>query len=1048
MESVRVPLVSVIMPAYNHEAYVAEAIQSVLAQTFHDLELIIVNDGSTDHTEDVVRGFDDMRIRYFSQSNHGAHQALNRGISLAQGEYIAILNSDDVFIQDRLERLLDISQRDHSDFLITDIHLIDGDSRVIDDPSHWWLKWYGDLKQKFQQASSPAVAFLAGNYAISSSNFFFRASLIKQIGPFRPFRYILDYDFAFRAVHANPQAFSFLIDQKLLNYRIHSRNTIAENPLLANIETLYFLKKSIAQYFGNELKIPLAHLNKIKGHLHKIQKVYFVNQNNALQHQNNALQHQNNALQHQNNELQQDSSQLRNQNLQLVHELALVKNSKSYLVGRLITSPYRWMISRWDTFYSRPQMIKDSASSVVALRKKLEQYASASRVISFDIFDTLLERDVDPPDEVKQISARRIVDTLSDDYNIVCTVAQVMQLRNEIENNLRLDALKAGRDYECKFSDIAKELAVRLANGDVTLAERLGAKIIELEIEVETEVLFVKPDIAILLAWLNSRSIRIIAISDMYLDQSHLHSIFEKKGLSVHFDRIYVSSEYGVGKHSGRLFDYVLQQEGLKPNELLHIGDNHHSDHRSPAEIGIHTIHFDDKNSIRRRQTLRVYRYLATKNPYWRGRHLLQMIRPTESQDFHYNYGYEILGPIYAAFILGVIEEIKKHNIRRVYFLAREGELFLKLFQILCPNFFEPNRIPVAHYLYVSRRSTATAAAYNGLTYEAAIVPLFNPKQEGLYSICKAFGLPPDAFVSVAQKHGYHSIRQPIYDWESSQFKAMLNDLEFQKMVQQHTTEGWQLLQAYLAQHQFFTGGEIALVDIGWNGSIQKFFQEAFGKTENYPHIYGLYLGFTGGIKYSFNMEKNTILGILCDERGKIKPEDIFSRFEEIFEEGARALHPTTVGYQISEESGQAIPIFKQSTDYDRLAELAANANIAQFQEGAVNFAREFARAIDLTNYQFNDIKPFILTLAERAVAFPTETESRQLMQLGHSEDFGSESVINFRHEAFTGWRILLKPRSLFMILRNANWKYGTASTLGIPGLNMLIRFYDLLRSK
>ncbi len=1036
------PQISVVMPAYNHEAYIAEAIQSVLSQTFQNFELIIINDGSTDSTENVISGFKDARIRYLSQFNQGAHHALNRGILLAQGEYIAIINSDDVFIENRLEILLETAQHRNLDFLISDISLIDGNSKDICDSSHWWLIWYEGLKQKYQQASSSAAALLAGNYAITSSNFFFRTELIQRIGLFRPFHFILDYDFAFRAALINPTAFYFLIDQKLLKYRIHSSNTIAKNPLLANVETLYFLKKSIIKNFGDELNIPIHHLNRIKGLLNKIQRNNFILLNRELRRENDDLQLQNNTLQLQ-------KSQLNEQNSQLAHELLLLKNSRSFLVGRLVTAPYRWMVVKWknitNTKYST---IKDSADSVFSLRTKLEQYATQIKVISFDIFDTLLERDMDPPDEVKQIVAKRVVRTLLDDYGIKCTIACVIDLRNTIENDLRLQGLNAGRDYECKFSDIAKKLASCLIEEDSTLIESLTTRIIEHELEVETEVLFVKPEIATILAWLNSRGIRVIAVSDMYLDQTILSSIFEKKGLSVHFDHIYVSSEFGVGKHSGRLFEHVLQQENLQPAEMLHIGDNHHSDYHSPAKIGIHTIHFDDKDSIRRRQTLRAYRYLARKNSYWRGRHLLQMIRPAVSQGFHYNYGYEILGPIYAVFILGAIEEIKRNNIKQVYFLAREGELFMKQFQLLCPNFFEPNQIPVAHYLYVSRRSTATASAHNGLTYEAAIVPLFNPKQEGLHSICKAFGLPSDEFAEISKKHGYTSIRQPIYDWESLQFKEMLKDPEFQKIVQNHTAESWNLLYTYLSQHKFFTDKQIAVVDIGWNGSIQKFLQEAFGNNKNYPHVFGLYLGFIGGIKHSFDSEKNTLLGILCDERGKVRPEDIFSRFEEIFEEGARALHPTTIGYQITEADGKVGPIFKQDTDYDRLEELSANSNIAQFQAGIIDFTSEFSRAIDLTGYGFRDLKPFILTIAERAVAFPTALESDQLMQLGHSEDFGSENVMSFRHEKFNGWSALFRPRSLLRKLVLANWKYGTASSLDIPGLNMLIRFYDLLKSK
>lgn len=330
------PLISVVMPAYNHQAFVAEAIRSVLTQTLQDIELIIINDGSTDDTEKVILEFADSRIRYFTQSNQGAHHALNRGISLAQGEYLAIINSDDVFITNRLEILLNTLQDSNLDFVISDINLINEHSEIITDSSHWWLTWYEDLKRKYQQTSSPAATLLTGNYAISSSNFFLRMNLAKKIGGFRPFRYILDYDYVFRAALINPQTFSFLINQKLLNYRLHSSNTILENRLLANIETRYFIKQSISKFFGNELRAPVAYLSKVDNYIKKIQQNNF----NSLRHQYDQLQHQNHQLQHQHQQLH-DRCEL------LMQQLALFENSNSYRIGRMITSPYRWFVSKW-----------------------------------------------------------------------------------------------------------------------------------------------------------------------------------------------------------------------------------------------------------------------------------------------------------------------------------------------------------------------------------------------------------------------------------------------------------------------------------------------------------------------------------------------------------------------------------------------------------------------------------------------------------------------------------------------------------------------------
>src|SRR6516162_2388311 len=92
------PIVSVVMPVYNTEAYLADAIGSILAQTFTDWELICVDDGSSDCSLDVLRRYEraDSRIRVISRSNTGVARARNEGMALARGRYIAAMDSDDV----------------------------------------------------------------------------------------------------------------------------------------------------------------------------------------------------------------------------------------------------------------------------------------------------------------------------------------------------------------------------------------------------------------------------------------------------------------------------------------------------------------------------------------------------------------------------------------------------------------------------------------------------------------------------------------------------------------------------------------------------------------------------------------------------------------------------------------------------------------------------------------------------------------------------------------------------------------------------------------
>lgn len=99
------PFVSVIMPVHNEEAYVQDAISSILGQSFIDLELIVINDASTDRSEVLIQSFDDPRLVYVSNPVHtGNYSCRNQGVKLARGKYLAVMDADDVACSNRLEK--------------------------------------------------------------------------------------------------------------------------------------------------------------------------------------------------------------------------------------------------------------------------------------------------------------------------------------------------------------------------------------------------------------------------------------------------------------------------------------------------------------------------------------------------------------------------------------------------------------------------------------------------------------------------------------------------------------------------------------------------------------------------------------------------------------------------------------------------------------------------------------------------------------------------------------------------------------------------------
>jgi glycosyltransferase involved in cell wall biosynthesis len=111
------PLVSVVIPAHNAERFIDEAIDSVLEQAHQRLEVVVVDDGSTDGTAARVRAYGD-QVRYVHQTNAGVGAARNRGLALAAGDYIAFLDADDVWHPEKLEVELEIAARNPESGLI------------------------------------------------------------------------------------------------------------------------------------------------------------------------------------------------------------------------------------------------------------------------------------------------------------------------------------------------------------------------------------------------------------------------------------------------------------------------------------------------------------------------------------------------------------------------------------------------------------------------------------------------------------------------------------------------------------------------------------------------------------------------------------------------------------------------------------------------------------------------------------------------------------------------------------------------------------------
>lgn len=213
------PLISVIMPAYNAENYIAEAIRSILEQTYENLELIIVEDCSSDGTLDVIKQFYDTRITLIeNEENHGVAYSTNRAIQSAKGKYLALLDDDDIAIKDRLELQVNYLE-EHSE-----ISVLGGRAQYIDEFGRVFRE-DGERKHNPRYIKSMlllnAVGFCNGTVMMRRT-FFIENELWYKEHCYG----MQDHRFY---IEASKYGNISTVDQFLLQYRVHDKNETSKN---------------------------------------------------------------------------------------------------------------------------------------------------------------------------------------------------------------------------------------------------------------------------------------------------------------------------------------------------------------------------------------------------------------------------------------------------------------------------------------------------------------------------------------------------------------------------------------------------------------------------------------------------------------------------------------------------------------------------------------------------------------------------------------------------------------------------------------------------
>ena len=442
--------------------------------------------------------------------------------------------------------------------------------------------------------------------------------------------------------------------------------------------------------------------------------------------------------------------------------------------------------------------------------KRIENY----EYVSFDVFDTLIKRNVKKPSDIFSL-----LDKYAQKYNINdfknIRIESERKIRNK-KNFVTIDDI-----YDEIEKQIGKEKALILKNKEISLEEaycQANHEIVEL------------------LNILKKKNKKIIAISDMYLTSQYIKNILKNNYISI--EKIYVSCECKAKKSDGTLFNYVLNNENIKPHQIIHIGDNYKADILGARLARISSIHI--KKEKRCFNLKKINNKITQKDGC-----NIQFSVINNNIDIQKSYyakiGFSLLGPLVFNYCYWLRNKCIINKIDKIYFFARDGYILKKAFEYLFPNEFE------TRYIYFSRRAIRIPYAAIHSSYEE--IMKFFPKTKMLTPGIYLENLSIDV-----KKHGSILKKYNLKLEDNIKYKDLFLDTRYKEIFNEiypeiinEAKQELQLLKEYLTQEKF--EGRVAIVDVGWHNSMQYYLEE-IAKYENIDlEMYGFYVGRLSGEK-------------------------------------------------------------------------------------------------------------------------------------------------------------------------------------------------------
>lgn len=589
--------------------------------------------------------------------------------------------------------------------------------------------------------------------------------------------------------------------------------------------------------------------------------------------------------------------------------------------------------------------------------KKYLKLHKEIKAIGFDVFNTVLLRYVHSPEDIFYETGKKL--KLPEGI----TAEEYKYIRQQVQRNIQREKEVVSGSAEVALEEIVEAMPVWLADA----ADMLCA-----EISAEKELCFFNPEWNTFLGWLTENDYKVFYISDMYLSAVQIEEIL--KAASAPIYTIYVSSQYGVNKKSGKLFEKVLEEEKLDATQIIHIGDNLEADVLGAERCGI-TSFFYEVTDTDPTQGLTMEEYVLGKHLLNKNalRHVAAYCVQCEDENLQkwYALGAQILGPLMAYFTEWLSKQVVTAGISKILFMMREGSFLRKAWHIY--SRYANIRIE-DDLLYVSRQALLLPSMEK-FGEEELIAVLEAPQisvaevlavlhvTQGVESFEPYMKVQRKAFETtfVGEKNLYHALKDFLLSEDNVQ------------TIETHIENEKKKAQKYL--NQVYTTDCVATVDIGYQGTIQKRLEKVM-PTKKWNH----YLLLCNGQKRLDDLDSTNIkgaLGTYCGEESDLM--SVVNRnnrsLELLFLEGCGS----TVGYE--EAEGVVNPILGTLNwpcgQYEQ---------IEACQEGALQYLELYCQSVNKRAWTQREL----LQLLHRLLSHPSYHEASMLGNLIFDENNGT----------------------------------------------------------